>query len=185
MAKFYDTINDERCAFIEAQHMFFVASAPLAADGHVNLSPKGMDTFRVLGPNRVAYADLTGSGNETSAHLLENGRVTIMFCAFEGTPRIMRLFGRGTTALPGSPLWDELSPHFNLIEGTRQIIVVDVMQAQTSCGYGVPLYEYQGERDYYFQFCDKVDVETYQQENNHTSQDGLPTPLGLALKPTD
>lgn len=102
MLKVYDAITDPLRGFIAAQHMFFVATAPLSADGHVNMSPKGLDTFRVLTPNRVAYLDLTGSGNETSAHLRENGRITFMFCAFSGAPNILRLYGIGETALPGS-----------------------------------------------------------------------------------
>src|SRR5579864_7844259 len=102
MAKVFDSISDNLRQFIEAQHLFFVASAPLAAEGHINLSPKGMDSLRVLSANQVAYLDLTGSGNETSAHLLENGRITLMFCAFEGAPQIVRLYGSGHTVLPGS-----------------------------------------------------------------------------------
>ena len=100
MAKFFESISDKLQEFIAAQHIFFVASAPLNAEGHVNLSPKGQDCFRVLSPNRVAYMDLTGSGNETSAHVHENGRLTIMFCAFEGPPNIVRLFGTGRVVLP-------------------------------------------------------------------------------------
>src|ERR687893_231773 len=122
----YDGITAELREFIERQRMFFVATAPLAAGGHVNVSPKGLDCFRVLGARRVAYLDLTGSGNETSAHLRENGRLTLMFCAFQGPPRILRLYGTGTTALPGSPTWAELRPLFPDHPGARQIIVADV-----------------------------------------------------------
>src|SRR5262245_19941834 len=120
MAKTYDTITDELHAFIEAQQMFFVASAPLSAEGHVNVSPKGLDCLRLLGPLRIAYLDLTGSGNETSAHLQENGRITLMFCAFAGPPRILRLYGTGTAVLPGSAAWDELRPLFQHYPGARQ-----------------------------------------------------------------
>ena len=110
MAELYDEITDRLHAFIEAQQIFFVASAPLDGNGHVNVSPKGLDCLRILSPTRVAYLDLTGSGNETSAHLLENSRITFMFCAFSGPPRILRLFGRGNVALPGSDAWTELRP---------------------------------------------------------------------------
>ena len=113
---------------------------PLSGGGHVNLSPKGLDSFRVLSPNRVAYMDIISSGNETSAHTLENGRITFMFCSFEGAPNILRLFGIGRTVLPGNPEWRSLSTHFRLISSTRQIVVADISKVQTSCGYGVPLY---------------------------------------------
>ena len=183
MAKFYDAIADEHRSFIAEQHIFFVSSAPLSGDGHVNLSPKGLDSFRVLTPNRVAYMDLISSGNETSAHLLENGRLTIMFCSFEGYPNILRLYGRGRTVLPGSSAWAELSPQFNLIPSARQIIVAEIDKVQTSCGYGVPLFEYVGERDQHFRWAEALGPEglvEYRDAHNLTSQDGLPTPLGLS-----
>lgn len=181
MAKVHEAITDRLQEFIEKQHLFFVASAPLSADGHVNLSPKGMDCFRVLSPHRVAYADVIGSGNETSAHLLENGRITIMFCAFDGPPNILRLYGRGHTVLPGRPEWEELSEHFTLYPSTRQIIVADITRVQTSCGFGVPHYEYVGERDQHFKWADSrgaTGLETYIEEHNRVSIDGLPTALG-------
>ena len=139
MAKVYTHISDELAAFIVAQPLFFVASAPLAAEGHVNLSPKGLDCLRILGSNRVAYLDLTGSGNETSAHLAENGRITLMFCAFSGAPSILRLYGRGTVALPDTSAWNDLRGLFPNHAGARQIIAVDVERVQTSCGFAVPL----------------------------------------------
>src|SRR4051812_40453881 len=108
-----DRISDEFRNFLEAQHLFFVATAPLAGDGHVNLSPKGVATLRVLDEQRVAYLDLTGSGNETSAHALENGRITLMFCALTGPPRIVRLYGKAQVGLPGSALWDEVAPLYS------------------------------------------------------------------------
>src|SRR5690242_15176334 len=117
MAKLYDSINDDLREFIAEQHVFFVATAPLDAAGHVNVSPKGLDSFRILSPNRVAYLDLTGSGNETSAHLHENGRITIMFCAFNGSARILRLYGHGRTILPGSSEWPELFSMFTAQHG--------------------------------------------------------------------
>jgi hypothetical protein len=181
MAKQYDAITDELRAWIEAQHMFFVASAPLSAEGHVNVSPKGLDTFRILGPRRVAYLDLTGSGNETSAHLQENGRITFMFCAFAGPPRILRLYGRGQTALPGSPLWAELRPLFPDLPGARQIIAADIHRVQTSCGFAVPNYTYRGQRDTLIRWAEnrgEVGLEAYRREKNTASLDGLPTPLG-------
>ncbi len=180
MAKLVDCITPDLKAFIGAQHLFFVATAPLSSTGHVNLSPKGLDTFRVLSPNRVAYLDLTGSGNETSAHLQENGRITIMFCAFEGKPQILRLYGQGQVVLPGQGEWDALSSQFPAIPGTRQIVVAEIDRVQTSCGFAVPLYDYQNQRDILVNWATtkgEVEVQQYQQQNNLTSIDGLPTPL--------
>jgi len=182
MAKLFDSIDHKLQEFIEAQRMFFVASAPLSAQGHVNLSPKGMDSLRVLSANQVAYLDLTGSGNETSAHLHENGRITLMFCAFEGAPQILRLYGTGHTVLPDSAEWETLSPKFTLYPGARQIIVVDVQRVQTSCGYAVPLYEFVDQRDTLVRWAETKGDEglvTYRQEKNVASLDALPTPLAL------
>jgi hypothetical protein len=162
--------------------MFFVATAPLSAGGHINLSPKGLDCFRVLSAHRVAYMDLISSGNETSAHTLENGRITFMFCSFEGAPNILRLYGRGQAALPGSPLWNELSPQFTIYPSTRQLIVADISLVQTSCGFGVPLYDYRGDRDIHFDWAEKKGADglaEYMQQKNRSSLDGLPTDLGL------
>jgi hypothetical protein len=180
MAKFFDSILEQHKVFIEKQKMFFVGSAPLSAEGHVNLSPKGIDSFRVLTPSKVAYMDIVGSGNETSAHLLENGRITLMFCAYEGPPNIMRLYGTGRTVLPGDAEWVELSDHFKLQLATRQIIVADIHKVQTSCGFSVPLYEYTGERDHAEKWALNKGVdglETYKAEKNLISMDGLPTAL--------
>lgn len=185
MAKYYEEITPELREFIARQQMFFVASAPLAAEGHVNVSPKGLDSFRVLTPHRVAYLDMTGSGNETSAHLHENGRITLMFCAFEGAPRILRLFGVGRVVLPDTPEWDELLPQFRLYPGARQMIVVEVTMVQTACGYAVPLYSYQGQRETLVKWAEVKGVdglEAYQREKNMKSIDDLPTPLGLACE---
>src|SRR4030095_8586178 len=148
MGKFHTQMEDHHQQFIESQHMFFVSTAPISGGGHINLSPKGLDSFRVLSPTRVAYMDIIGSGNETSAHILENGRITFMFCAFDGPPNILRLYGNGQTIVPGHVLWDELSSHFVLQPATRQIILADIFKVQTSCGFSVPLYEYTGERDH-------------------------------------
>lgn len=180
MGKFNDYIAEHHKAFIESQHMFFVSTAPLHAEGHINLSPKGLDTFRVISPTRVAYMDIVGSGNETSAHILENGRITFMFCAFGGPPNILRLYGRGYTILPGEPEWTDFSSHFTLLPSTRQIIVADITGVQTSCGFGVPYYEYIGERDHSHKWAEKKGpegLEDYKKDKNMVSLDGLPTAL--------
>lgn len=180
MPKFSDKICAEHLDFIEKQHMFFVSTAPLNSEEHINLSPKGLDTFRVLSPNRVAYMDYTGSGNETSAHLLENGRITFMLCAFDGPPNIMRLYGKGYTVLPGDAEWNELSKLFTISINTRQIIVADIDKLQTSCGFGVPFYEFTGDRDFLQKWAEKKGtdgIKQYQADNNLYSIDGLPTAL--------
>jgi hypothetical protein len=178
MARVHDSITPELRAFIEAQPLFFVASAPLAADGHVNLSPKGLDSFRVLDPHRVAYLDLTGSGNETAAHLHENGRITLMFCAFEGPPRILRLFGTGRVVLPADAEWDALAARFPEYPGVRQVVVADVHRVQTSCGFGVPRMEPLTQRDQLLRWAEaKGDaLPAYRRENNARSIDGLAAP---------
>ncbi len=180
MSKFSDSIQDAHAKFIAHQKMFFVSTAPLSAEGHINLSPKGLDSFRVLSPNKVAYMDITGSGNETSAHILENGRITIMFCAFDGPPNILRLYGRGYTVLPSHPEWPELSALFGDLPGIRQVIVAEVQKVQTSCGYSVPLYDYAGERDHAWKWVAKKGADglaEYRNDNNRKSLDGLPTAL--------
>jgi hypothetical protein len=180
MATFYPQIEDRHQKFIEAQHMFFVSTAPVSGDGHINLSPKGLDSFRILSPTKVAYMDIVGSGNETSAHIMENGRITFMFCAFDGPPNILRLYGRGYTVLPGHALWNELSVYFNILPSTRQIIVADIHKVQTSCGFGVPYYDYIGERDHSHKWAEKKGaqgLEDYKKEKNMVSLDGLPTAL--------
>lgn len=180
MGKFFSSIAAQHKEFIEAQHLFFVGTAPLAAEGHLNLSPKGLDSFRILSPNRVAYMDIVGSGNETSAHILENGRITFMFCAFGGLPNILRLYEKGYTVLLGDATWPELSAHFILLPSTRQIIVADISKVQTSCGFGVPYYQYTGERDHAQKWAAKKGIEgleDYKKEKNLVSLDGLPTAL--------
>src|SRR5436853_583762 len=139
-------ISGELTDFIRAQHVFFVATAPLSADGHVNLSPKGLDTFRILSPRRVAYADMTGSGNETSAHLAENARITLMFCSFNERPRILRIYGTGRTILRGDASWMDLAKEFEHHISLRQIILVDITRVGTSCGFGVPQMQFMQER---------------------------------------
>jgi Pyridoxamine 5'-phosphate oxidase len=180
MAKVVDHITPELQTFIAAQQMFFVATAPLQPNGHINLSPKGLDSFRILSPNQVAYLDLTGSGNETSAHLQENGRITFMFCAFQGKPLILRLYGQGKTVLPSSPEWADLQTTFPNISGTRQIFVAQIDRVQTSCGTGVPLYEYRHQRDEMVHWAEKKGeqgLRAYHHQKNCVSIDGLPTPL--------
>lgn len=182
MGKVVECITAELQAFIEAQPLFFVATAPLSPSGHVNLSPKGLDCFRVLSPSRVAYLDLTGSGNETAAHLHENARITFMFCAFEGPPRILRLYGTGEVVLPGQGEWAGLAARFPEYPGVRQIIVADVERVQTSCGFAVPLMEYAGQRDTLLRWAEaKGDgLHRYRQEKNSRSIDGLPAPYAGA-----
>jgi hypothetical protein len=180
MGEKYDQITPSLQSFIQAQPLFFVATAPLSEHGHVNLSPKGYDTFRILSPHQVAYLDLTGSGNETSAHLAENGRITFMFCAFRGTPQILRLYGKGETVLPGARQWDELVAHFPSYPGIRQIILVSIDRVQTSCGYGVPLMELQKDRETLARWATSKGEEglaDYRGAHNSKSLDGLPTPL--------
>jgi hypothetical protein len=176
MAKVFDRITSELQQFITQQQIYFVASAPLSPSGHINLSPKGLDSFRVLTPNRVAYLDLTGSGNETSAHLQENGRITLMFCAFQGSPSILRLYGTGQTVLPHDPEWQSLLAQFPPMAGVRQIITADIDRVQTSCGFGVPLFQHQGQRSQLVTWAEKkgeAGIAAYQQEKNRISIDGL------------
>lgn len=185
MAKFYDSISESLQQFVEAQHIFFVASAPLSAEGHVNVSPKGMDSLRVLSPNRVAYLDLIGSGNETSAHLLENGRVTLMWCAFNGKPDIVRLYGKGQTIQPGDAEWTDLRPLFSNYINARQIIIIEIHKVQTSCGYAVPLMDFVADRDTLTRWAEAKGEDglvAYVCEKNVESIDGLPTPIGMRVK---
>lgn len=172
-------IDAELAAWIAAQPLFFVATAPLTADGHINLSPRGLDTFRVLGPHEMAWLDLTGSGNESAAHLAENGRITVMFCAFNGPARILRLYGHGTVVQPDHPEWPELRRRFPDLLGVRQVVRVAVERIQTSCGYGVPLMELTGQRDELTAWAGRkgeAGIAEYQRRNNAVSIDGLPAP---------
>jgi hypothetical protein len=178
MASTHPSISAELQTFIQSQHLFFVASAPLEPTAHVNLSPKGIDTFRILSPTRVAYLDLTGSGNETAAHVLQNGRITFMFCAFEGAPKILRLYGKGRLVLPGSPAWPELAPRFPALPGTRQIIVADLTRVQKSCGFGVPHLTFTADRDTLPKWAlakGEDGLAQYREQKNRQSIDGLPT----------
>ena len=176
MAKFYSQLNDRLCEFIGQQQLFFTATAPLS--GRINLSPKGIDSFRCLDVDRVAYLDLTGSGNETAAHLLQNGRITIMFCSFTDKPLILRLYGHGEVIRPDTPQWDDLIYKFTDLPGKRQLILIHLESVQTSCGYGVQIYELQSERSTLLDWSINkgvAGVRSYQLETNHTSIDGLST----------
>jgi hypothetical protein len=176
LATKYEGIDAAIRQFIEAQQMFFVASAPLDANGHVNVSPKGLDTFRVLGPKTVAYLDLTGSGIETVAHVKENARMVLMFCAFQGAPKILRLYGRGRVVESRDAEFSEMRGEFPDHAGVRSIVVVELTDIIDSCGFGVPLYRYEGQREQHGAWARKVGpegIKTYQQKNNRGSLDGL------------
>lgn len=178
MANVHPEITPALQAFIEAQPMFFVASAPNATEGHINLSPKGLDSFRVLAKNRVVYADVTGSGNETAAHLAENGRLTIMFCAFQGPPNILRLYGRGKIVKLDDPEALLITPLFYPLPGLRQYVLLEVERVQTSCGFGVPEMAFQNHRDTLLRWATakgEAGLEAYRAEKNAHSIDGLPS----------
>ncbi len=175
MADFFDALNGDHTAFIAKQPMFFVATA--AADGRINLSPKGYDSFRVLGPNRVAYLDLGGSGNETHAHLVADGRITIMFNNFANPALILRLYGTGQPVLPQDEGWEDLAAHFDILPGTRQIFDIEVDNVQTSCGWGVPRMEMKAERETLLKYHRQADPEAWMDKTTGRveSIDGLPT----------
>ncbi len=177
--EFTDHLTPDHIAMIERQAVFFVATA--AADGRINLSPKGLDSFRVLGPQRVAYLDLGGSGNETHAHLAADGRITVMMCNFEQPALILRIYGSGRSVLPQDGDWAELSGHFELLPGTRQIFEIAVASVQTSCGWGVPLMQIDKERETLVKYHRQSDPEKWvaKLQGRTRSIDGLPT------RPTD
>lgn len=180
MAEFTDTLTDKHIAFIEKQPVFFTATA--ASEGRINLSPKGYaDSFKVLSENEVAYLDLGGSGNETHAHLAADGRITIMFCAFDRTALILRIYGHGRPILPADDEWDATAAHFTLLPGTRQIFVIDVTSVQTSCGWGVPMMELQTERETLQKYHRQADpvlwVEKFKERDRSID--------GLSTRPTD
>jgi Pyridoxamine 5'-phosphate oxidase len=177
MAKVFDQIDDTMAAWIGQQHLFFVSTAPLQADGLINCSPKGLDTLRILGPQQVAYLDLTGSGVETIAHLRENGRIVIMFCALEGAPKIVRFHGQGKVLEPHQPEFAPLRPLFPDLPGVRSIIHINVQRISDSCGFGVPHYEYQGERAALGKFAEQkgpAGMQAYRAAKNARSLNGLP-----------
>ena len=177
MGKVLDSIAPQLAEWMEAQPLWFVSTAPLAADGHVNVSPRGHDTFSVLGPRRVGWVDYTGSGVETIAHLRENGRICVMFTAFDGRPRIVRLHGTGTVLLPGDPGYDEVVAKHPNNPSTRAVIAVDVARISDSCGWGVPIMDVREERDLIRLQAEKKGPDgmaAYRAEKNAVSIDGLP-----------
>jgi hypothetical protein len=193
MAKVFDGIDERMRAWLDRQAMFFVGSAPLSADGHVNISPKGMrGTFQVIDEHTVAYLDLTGSGIETMAHLRENGRIVLMFCAFDGPPRIVRLWGRGTAYPAGSAEFGALLAGVRGAHpGARAVVRVAVSRVADSCGYAVPLMSLTDERDLLHRWAGRKDpdeLERYRRDHNATSIDGLPgwpaDPAGVPATPS-
>ena len=177
MSKVYQQLTPELIAFIEAQKMFFVGTAPGSADGHVNVSPKGLDSFRILDDHTVVYADLAGSGIETVAHVRENARVVFMFCAFEGAPNIVRLHGRGEVVEQGHADFDSICALFGELTGLRSFIRVNCTRISDSCGYGVPLFEFKQHRTQLVGWSEKkgaAGLKQYLREKNRHSIDGLP-----------
>jgi len=176
MAAFFEQLDEKLMGFIRRQKMFFVATA--AREGRINLSPKGMDTFRVLSPTTAAYLDLTGSGAETAAHVLHDGRITIMFCSFDDKPLILRLYGRGESIRAGDDRWNTLSKEFPALPGARQIVLMHIESLQTSCGFAVPRYELIEERPMLVEWSNKkgeAGLAEYRSKKTRTSIDGLPT----------
>jgi hypothetical protein len=178
VGKLFDALDGRLRTFITAQHLFFVSTAPSGDDGHVNCSPKGLDTFRILDATTVAYLDYVGSGAETIAHLRQNGRIVIMFCALEGAPMILRLHGRGTAVEPQDAELAELLRHFDGVDtkALRSIIRVELTRISDSCGYGVPRYRFEKERDQLTLWAERKGaegIETYQRTKNAKSIDGL------------
>lgn len=176
MGKQYNALEDQHIDFIQQQKLFFVATA--VANGKVNLSPKGMNSLCVLDSKRVIWLNVTGSGNETSAHVQQDPRMTIMFCAFEGKPVILRLYGKAKVIHINDAEWAERYSHFTPLPGARQIFDMEVEMVQTSCGMAVPLFDYVGERDALIKWSEKKGeegIEQYWRDNNQTSLDGLPT----------
>ena len=177
MSKTYDAITPALAEWIEAQPLFFVATAPTAMDGLINCSPKGLDTFRILGPQEVAYLDLTGSGVETIAHVRENGRIVFMFCAFSGPPNIVRLHGTAEVLLPDTPAFDALAPQFPDLPGTRAILRASLTRISDSCGFAVPRMTFSEDRDTLLRWAEAKQpdgIAAYQAEKNTESLDGLP-----------
>jgi hypothetical protein len=174
MATFHESLTDDQTDFIKRQHMFFVSTAH--STGRINLSPKGMDTFRVINPDTVAYLDMMGSGNETCAHIQNDGRVTLMLCSFDQKPNILRIYGQGKVVGVGDDEWDELIAHFDEVRGQRQIIVIQIESTQDSCGFAVPHYEYKDERDTLKKYSENSSSEELAQKRASQTQsiDGLP-----------
>ena len=178
MAKFYTELDEKLREFIESQKIFFVGTAPV--EGRVNVSPKGMDSLRILNTGQLIWLNLTGSGNETAAHVLEQPRMTLMFCSFEGKPLILRVYGKARAIHARDEEWAEWSALFPEYPGARQIFLLDVDSAQTSCGFAVPNYQYQEDRGELVDWTEKIGdegVKNYWKKNNQTSIDGKPTNL--------
>lgn len=178
MAQQYESLSEKHITFIGEQKMFFVGTA--TADSRVNVSPKGMNSFRVLGSNRVAWLNVTGSGNETAAHVQVLPRMTIMFCSFEGAPQILRLYGKAKAIHRFNAEWDELHSRFEPLPGTRQIFDMQVEMVQTSCGMAVPLYSYDGDRDQLRNWATKqgdAGIAKYWHDKNQLSIDGIQTDI--------
>ena len=177
MGKVFDAFDESLNEFIQRQQMFFVATAPLSGDGLLNLSPKGLDSLRILDGHTVAYADLVGSGIETVAHIKENGRIVLMFCAFEGPPKIVRLYGRGEVIEPTHVDFDSLRDKFPTYASLRCFIRVACERIADSCGWGVPKFDFQEQRSQLIEWAEHQGVEAvadYQREKNAASLDGLP-----------
>jgi hypothetical protein len=180
MAKTYPALTTDLTSWIAQQPMFFIASAPLQTDGHINLSPRGLDSLHILTDHELVILDLTGSGNETAAHLQENGRLTVMLCAFQGDPKILRLYGQGRVILPEEDDWSDYRKLFDpAMPGVRQLFHLRIERIQTSCGFGVPLMDFVAQRDMLLEWARKKGadgISRYQQEKNARSIDGLPAP---------
>jgi hypothetical protein len=182
MANFFERLTPKLTDFIQRQKLFFIATAPPLAEGRINLSPKGMDTLRVLSDDTIAYLDLTGSGNETAAHLRydPNHRATLMFCSFDEKPMILRLYCRGEVVRRQDPAWQDLARHFPTFVSARQIIVLKIESGQTSCGFGVPVYDHKGERNQLQEWAEKkgdAGIRQYWADKNTRSIDGLESGL--------
>jgi len=178
MADFFASLTDEHIRFIENQHLFFVGSA--GAEGRVNVSPKGMDALRVLGPDRIVWLNFTGSGNETAAHITENGRMTLMFCSFDKQPLIMRIYGEAEQVCPRhTERWQQRMERFSHPTGTRQFFELDINTVQTSCGFGVPFFEYAGERKTLANYLERSQesLPDYWASTNTLGIDGKPTAI--------
>lgn len=183
MSKHHDHIDSELAAWIARQRIFFVGTAPLSPRGHINTSPKGGETFRVLGPLEVSYQDYTGSGAETAAHLRENGRIVLMFCALDGPPKIVRLHGHGTLITPDHGRFAELISLFPSHPGTRGFVHVAVTRVSSSCGHGVPLFDFRGDRDALDRWTahqGAQKLQAYRAAKNQRSIDGLPAFNGIS-----
>jgi len=183
MGAIFPEIDDSLRQFIEAQPVFFVGTAPLDSEGHVNVSPKGLDTLRILGPRAIAYLDLTGSGIETVSHLKENGRIVLMFCAFQGPPKTLRLHGRGRVVEHGQAEFADFAAQFPDLGGKRAVIIVDISRIADSCGFGVPLLNFQGQRNQLTAWASALGPEkmaAYRKGKNQESIDGM---RGLEAQP--